>query len=333
VPDAVAVDVEPLPAEPPSDVVAESVQLKQLIELVDRVALVPHPVLLTGESGTGKEVFARLIHNRSRRDPFIAVNCGAVPEALIESELFGHERGAFTGAERDKHGLVEAANGGTLFLDEVGELPMSLQPSLLRFLESGEVRRVGSTRANTFDVRVIAATNRDLEGEMRSGRFREDLYWRLNVLHLDVPPLRERVADVPALAEKFLRDAGCPLALDHTTMSVLVSYAWPGNVRELRNVMQRAATFARGDSIMPDDLPDRLREANKAAALVASASQQQLPLRAVERAYVLEVLRRVEGNKSRAAEILDLDRKTLYRKLAEYASEPEPSDGIVQGAE
>jgi DNA-binding NtrC family response regulator len=326
-PEVIAEDIER-----DNDVIAESVQLKQLLELVERVATVPHPVMLTGESGTGKEVFARLIHRRSRREPFIAVNCGAVPEALIESELFGHERGAFPGAERDKHGLLEAAHGGTLFLDEVGELPLSLQPSLLRFLESGEVRRVGATRSSAFDVRVIAATNRDLEGEMRSGRFREDLYWRLNVLHLDIPPLRERIADVPALATKFLRDAGCNKPLDHTTMSVLVSYAWPGNVRELRNVMQRAATFATSDRLMPDDLPDRLREANKAAALVASASQQQLPLRSVERAYVLEVLRSVEGNKSRAAEILELDRKTLYRKLAEYASEPEPHDGSATGA-
>lgn len=316
------------------DVIAESAQMQELVDMVLRVATVPHPVLLTGESGTGKEVIARLIHERSARDPFVAVNCGAVPENLIESELFGHERGAFTGADRDKRGLVESAEGGTLFLDEVGELPLALQPSLLRFLESGEVRRVGSTTSRSHDVRVIAATNRDLEGEMRSGRFREDLYWRLNVLHLDVAPLRERLADVPALALKFLRDAGCQIPLDQSTETVLMSYAWPGNARELRNAMQRAATFARGERIMPDDLPARLREANQTAALVASASQQQLPLRDVERAYVLEVLRRAEGNKSRASEILGLDRKTLYRKLAEYASDPDTTDGVrARGAE
>ncbi len=310
-----------------SEIVAVSDQMRQLLDMVGRVAGVPHPVLITGESGSGKEVIAKNIHKRSARDPFIAVNCGAVPENLIESELFGHERGSFTGADRDKQGLVEAAEGGTLFLDEIGELPLSIQPSLLRFLESGEVRRVGSTVLRHHDVRVIAATNRDLEGEMRSGRFREDLYWRLNVLHLDVAPLRERAADVTALALRFLRDAGSRLSLDSSTESILAAYAWPGNTRELRNAMQRAATFAAGDRIMPDDLPPRLREANRTAALVASASQQQLALRDVERAYVLEVLRSVEGNKTRASEILGLDRKTLYRKLAEYASEPDVIDG------
>jgi DNA-binding NtrC family response regulator len=317
---------------PAPGIIAESPQMRELLEQAGRVATVSHPVLLTGESGTGKEVIARLVHERSGRDSFIAVNCGAVPENLIESELFGHERGAFAGAEREKPGLFEEAHGGTLFLDEICELPTALQPALLRFLENGEVRRVGATRSRSFDVRVIAATNRDLEGEMKSGRFREDLYWRLNVLHLDIAPLRERPADVPALAHKFLREAGCPWPLDPATEALLVGFAWTGNVRELRNTMQRAATFATGPTITPDDLPNRLREANRAAALVASASQQQLPLRAVERAYVLDVLRRVDGNKSRAAEILGLDRKTLYRKLAEYASDPESPDLGLSGA-
>lgn len=311
-----------------SGIVAESAEMKQLLSVVERVGVVPHPVLLTGESGTGKEVLAHAIHSVSGRGAFVAVNCGAVPANLIESELFGHERGAFTGADREKVGLFEAADGGTLFLDEIGELPVALQPALLRVLESGEVRRVGSTRSRVFDVRVIAATNRDLEGETRTGRFREDLFWRLNVLHLDLPPLRERPADVSALTARFLLESGSSHKLDAAAESLMLAYAWPGNVRELRNTIQRAATFARGEIITVADLPPRLRAANQAASLVAKASTEQLPLHAVERAYVLEVLRQTAGNKSRASEILGLDRKTLYRKLAEYASEQEVEDAL-----
>lgn len=309
-------------------IVAESAEMKQLLAVVTRVGAVPHPVLLTGESGTGKEVLAHAIHAVSGRSAFVAVNCGAVPANLIESELFGHEKGAFTGADREKIGLFEAADGGTLFLDEIGELPLALQPALLRVLESGEARRIGSTRTRTFDVRVIAATNRDLEGETRTGRFREDLFWRLNVLHLDVPPLRERPADVSALAARFLMESGSKHSLDAAAESLMLAYAWPGNVRELRNTIQRAATFARNEVITVADLPPRLRAANQAASLVAKASTEQLPLHAVERAYVLEVLRQTAGNKSRASEILGLDRKTLYRKLAEYATEREVEDAL-----
>ncbi|MBC8089549.1 MAG: sigma-54-dependent Fis family transcriptional regulator [Phycisphaerae bacterium] len=309
-------------------IVAESTEMKQLLAVVQRVGAVPHPVLLTGESGTGKEVLAHAIHGVSGRSAFVAVNCGAVPANLIESELFGHEKGAFTGADREKVGLFEAADGGTLFLDEIGELPLALQPALLRVLESGEARRIGSTRTRKFDVRVIAATNRDLEGETRTGRFREDLFWRLNVLHLDVPPLRDRPADVSALATRFLKESGSTHSLDASAESLMLAYAWPGNVRELRNTIQRAATFARSEIITVADLPPRLRAANQAASLVAKASTEQLPLHAVERAYVLEVLRQTAGNKSRASEILGLDRKTLYRKLAEYASEQEVEDAL-----
>ena len=315
-----------------SGIVSESAEMKQWLAVVRRVGVVSLPVLLTGESGTGKEVLAHAIHAVSQRAAFIAVNCGAVPANLIESELFGHERGAFTGADREKVGLFEAADGGTLFLDEIGELPLALQPALLRVLESGEARRVGSTRTRKFDVRVVAATNRDLEGETRTGCFREDLYWRLNVLHLDVPPLRERAEDVKALAAKFLAEAGNTHTLDAAAESLMLAYAWPGNVRELRNTMQRAATFARAAVITVADLPPRLRAANQAASLVAKASSEQLPLHAVERAYVLEVLRQTAGNKSRASEILGLDRKTLYRKLAEYASEREVEDAMDESA-
>jgi DNA-binding NtrC family response regulator len=320
-------------------IVAESVTMRNLLSLAQRIAPSPHPVLLTGESGTGKETLAHAIHALSRRGPFVVVNCGAIPPQVIEAELFGHERGAFasafasafapgfTRADRERMGLIESAHGGTLFLDEVGELPVGVQPALLRFLESGETRRVGATRSRRVDVRVIASTHRDLESEMREGRFREDLYWRLNVLPLELTPLRERPADVLPLARHFLAEIGCTRTPDASTTALLSSYTWPGNARELRNAMHRAAAFGTGDTITADDLPPRLREANRVAALVAQASQQQLALREVERAYVLEIVRRTDGNKSRAADILGLDRKTLYRKLAEYAQEPESAEG------
>jgi DNA-binding NtrC family response regulator len=312
--------------------VAASPQMQELLGLMHRAARSRHPVLISGESGTGKELVARLLHEWSGRRPFVPVNCGAIPENLLESELFGHEKGSFSGADRAKQGLFEAAEQGTLFLDEIGELPLSLQPKLLRALESGEVRRVGATVARTFDVRVIAATNRDLEGEMRAGRFREDLFWRLSVLTVDVPPLRERPADVLALAERFLTDAvqASPRGegaeqrarrLSPAVVELLTAYPWPGNARELRNAIQQAVTLAPTEEIRPADLPPRVREAGQTAALIASASRRQLPLRDVERAYVLEVLRQAGGNKTRAAEILGLDRKTLYRKLEEYARE------------
>ena len=313
-------------------IVAESDTMRNLLALARRIAPSPHPVLLTGESGTGKETLARAVHALSRGGPFVVVNCGAISPATIEAELFGHERGAFPGAD-SRIGLIESAHGGTLFLDETAELPLGVQPALLRFLESGEIRRVGATRSRRVDVRVIASTHRDLESEMREGRFRGDLYWRLNVLPLEVTPLRERPADVLPLARHFLAEIGCTRELDTSTTALLTSYTWPGNARELRNAMHRAAAFGTGDTIMSDDLPPRLREANRVAALVAQASQQQLALREVERAYVLEIVRRTDGNKSRAADILGLDRKTLYRKLAEYAQEPEsPGDTMSNNA-
>lgn len=307
-------------------IVAVSPAMLDVLTLARRVAPSPHPVLLTGESGTGKEIVAHAIHDLSRRGPFVVVNCGAIPTQLIEAELFGHERGAFTGADRERTGLIEAAHGGTLFLDEIGELPIALQPALLRFVETGEVRRIGATQLRRFDVRVVAATHRDLESEMSEGRFREDLYWRLNVLSVDVTPLRNRPEDVLPLAHHFLRESGASRPIAAATATLLTSYAWPGNVRELRNAMQRAATLSSGDAIEPSDLPPRLREANRVAALVSQASQQLLALRDVERAYVLEIVRRTDGNKSRAAEILGLDRKTLYRKLMEYAQEPDVTE-------
>ncbi|MCU0646731.1 MAG: sigma-54 dependent transcriptional regulator [Gemmatimonadaceae bacterium] len=311
------------------ELVARSAIMKEVLGVVDRVARATHPVLFTGESGVGKEVLARRVHERSGRGPFVAVNCAAIPDASVEAELFGHARGAFPGAERERAGLFEAANGGTLFLDEVAELPLSVQPRLLRALESGEVRRMGDATATTFDVRVLAATHHDLESEMREGRFREDLYWRLAVLQIEVPPLRDRPDDIEPLAEQLLAEAsgGRVHRLDGSARRALLGYGWPGNVRELRNAMQRAATLATSNHVAAGDLPPRVREGEGIASLIQRASQELLPLEAVERAYVLDVLKRADGNKTRAAEILGLDRKTLYRKLTEWAA---GSDGEGQ---
>ncbi|HET9982450.1 MAG TPA: sigma-54 dependent transcriptional regulator [Longimicrobiales bacterium] len=312
----------------PPGIVAASRPMQEIFQLLARAAQSRHPLLITGESGTGKELIAREIHRASGRGDFVAINCAALPENLLESELFGHERGAFTGADREKPGLFEAADGGTLFLDEIAELPLPLQPKLLRALEQGEVRRVGSTKPRAVDVRIVAATNRDIEDEAHEGRFRDDLFWRLNVLHIHVPPLRERPADIPLLAEHFLARAAVDGGAPHTpraiaaeAMALLTAYPWPGNVRELRNAIERAATLAHTDEIRAEDLPPRIREAGWSASLVADASGKGLSLRELERAYIAEVLRQTGGNKSRAAEILGLDRKTLYRKLAESRGE------------
>jgi len=295
----------------------------QLYDLIERAAGSPHAVLITGESGTGKELVAHALHRLSGREAFVSVNCSALPEQLLESELFGHERGAFTGADRAKEGLFQVADRGTLFLDEVAELPLALQPKLLRALEQSEVRRVGGTSARTVDVRVVAATNRDLEAEVRAGRFRDDLYWRLNVLTVDVPPLRERPEDIPDLARSFLPAAapggdGPPPGFTPEALALLGSYAWPGNVRELRNAVFRAAVLAEPPGIRPEHLPARIRTGGETSGLLARAAGRQLSLEELERLYILQILRQTGGNKSRAAEILGLDRKTLYRKLTEY---------------
>lgn len=300
--------------------------MQELYSLIQRVASSSVPALVQGETGTGKELVARAIHRMSGRSAFVAVNCAALPENLLESELFGHARGAFTGADRDKAGLFETAEGGTLFLDEIGELPLSLQPKLLRALEEGEVRRVGAQRTVRVDVRIVAATNRDLEVAVRNGGFREDLYWRLAVVQVPVPSLRERPADVPLLAEHFLAGAtgsGSRRSLTRAAMTALSAYEWPGNVRELRNAMERAATLAAGPEIDVADLPPRIRDRPSASVQVQESARGRIPIRELERRYILEVLRETDGNRSRAAEILGLDRKTLYRKLQEYQQDPE----------
>ncbi|PYT05265.1 MAG: sigma-54-dependent Fis family transcriptional regulator [Acidobacteria bacterium] len=281
-------------------------------------------VIITGESGTGKDVLARFIHARSARSdsPMISVNCAALPETLFESEFFGHERGAFTGATATKHGLIEAADGSTLLLDEVGEMPLQTQVKLLQFLEEGRFRRVGSTRDRESDVRVIAATNRNLADEVNTGRFRADLFYRLNVISLHVPPLRQRREDIPALVEHFLtvfreRFNRPALDLSDEARQRLSSYDWPGNVRELRNCLERAAALATSDRIEADQILQSVStqsgEGKTPAPDAAPATLEQL-----ERQHILRVLADAGGNRERAAAILGISARTLYRKLREY---------------
>jgi len=281
-----------------------------------------------GESGTGKEVVARYIHDLSERSegPFVPINCGALPETLLESELFGHVKGSFTGAVRDKEGLFTAARGGTFFLDEIAEIAPSTQVKLLRVLQEREVLPVGGTEPIPVDVRVIAATNRDLDEDMRNGRFRSDLYYRLNVIALHLPPLRERPDDIPLLAEGCLeRLAGergqPPRRLSQAALEVLLAYDWPGNVRELENVLEHAALVSAGEEIPAEALPDRARS-RRAVPLVSERAHANPTLDAVERAYILWVLHAEGGNKTRAAEVLGIDPSTLYRKLSRYDADP-----------
>jgi two-component system response regulator AtoC len=306
-------------------IVGASPAMHALFGRIARVALSPAPVLVTGESGTGKELVAQSVHRASGRRELLAVNCGAIPDQLLESELFGHVKGSFTGAAGDKRGLFQAADGGTLFLDEIGEMPLSLQPKLLRALETGEVRRVGEVQSRRYDVRIIAATNRDLAAEVEEGRFRHDLYWRLRVLQLEVPPLRERRGDVPLLIAAYLRQAAdTPLGrkpLSPAAVDLLSDYHWPGNVRQLLNTLESVLVFTPGPEIGPEDLPAEIRRASGNREVIRSAAERGLSLAELERDYVFEVLRRTEGNKTRAAEMLGLPRRTLYRRLAEYAAD------------
>lgn len=310
----------------PARIIGASAPMQKLFEMIGLAAESMSTVLIIGESGTGKELVARATHELSgRKGPFVPVNCAAIPSDLIESELFGHMGGSFTGARSPRIGMFEAADKGTLFLDEIGELPLPMQPKLLRALQEGTVRRVGSNAEKAVDVRLIAATNRKLEEDIQAGRFREDLYWRLNVIRLPVPSLRERPFDIPLLVEHFIAKGAAagkaPLTMSQAALAVLTAYLWPGNVRELENAIERAAAFARGGVITVEDLPERVRTKGSESALLTRASVQNLTLREMERDYILEILRRTEGNKKQAAEILNLDRKTLYRKLDEYRAE------------
>ncbi|HST20570.1 MAG TPA: sigma-54 dependent transcriptional regulator, partial [Blastocatellia bacterium] len=301
-----------------------------MIELYKEIALVApsrSTVLITGESGTGKELVARAMHRNSPRSvsSFVAVNCGAITETLLESELFGHTKGSFTGAVSDKRGLFEEAHNGTIFLDEIGETSLALQVKLLRVLQESEVRRVGSARAIRIDVRVLAATNRDLEREVKEGRFREDLFYRLSVVTLRVPPLRERAEDLRLLAVhalKHARDAGArATTISEEVLALLEQYEWPGNVRELENTIEHAALYARGSVITPDDLPEKLRKHSRSAerANKTQVLYEDLPtLDELERRYLIYVLQSVGGSRTRAAEVMAIDRRTLYRMAERY---------------
>jgi len=305
-------------------ILGKSKPMQVVFDLIRRVADSPTNVLITGESGTGKELVAKALHyNSDRRDaPFVPVNCAAIPEALLESELFGHMKGSFTDAKSDKRGLFEEAHGGTLFLDEISEMPFMLQAKLLRAIQEREIRRVGATRPLSVDVRIIAATNLNLVDEVKSKRFREDLYYRLNVIEIRLPPLRDRKEDIPLLVEAFFRrctESGrkAVTGMTESALALLIDYPWPGNVRELENVVERAVTLARDVQIGPEDLPPAILGARGDRRLIDEAAERTLPLSEVEKEYILRILEKMGGNKYQAAHVLGIDRKTLYRKLAD----------------
>jgi DNA-binding NtrC family response regulator len=308
--------------EEPLRIVAKSTGMQQLVDLARRVARVDSTVIITGESGAGKERIAQLIHEESPRatGPFIAVSCGAITETLLESELFGHARGAFTGANHDRPGLFEAANGGTLLLDEVGEVSQGMQVKLLRALQEREIRRVGENRSRAIDVRVVAATNRDLEKAVNGGSFRKDLYYRLKVVELRVPPLRDRKADILPLARVLLAEAAVAMKRKISEMAPgaadqLLRYQWPGNVRELGNAMERAVALARGSRVELEDLPEEVRQASPKPAISENTGR---PLQEIEKEYILASLDLNKGNQTRTAEQLQISSATLYRKLKAY---------------
>jgi DNA-binding NtrC family response regulator len=308
------------------ELIGDSPSMRELYALLTRLVDSDVTVLITGESGTGKELVARALHRRSRRSegPFVAVNCAALPEQLLESELFGHTRGAFTDARQARTGLLLAATGGTLLLDEVAEIPLAMQAKLLRVLQERRVRPIGAEQEVPFDVRLVAATNRDLELEVSEGRFREDLYFRLSVVPLHLPPLRSRGRDVLLLAQHLLERTAQALGRPVVRISpeaavLLLEYSWPGNVRELQNSIEHAVALSQYDTIAAGDLPKRVREHQASTVLVAAGDASELvTLEEVERRYVTRVLDAVGDHRATAARILGLDRKTLYRKLQQW---------------
>jgi len=313
------------------EIVARSPAMIRALELATRVARHPSAVLLTGASGTGKELVARLVHRESDRGGggFVAVNCGAIPENLLESEFFGYVKGAFSGADRNKEGLFEAADGGTLFLDEVGELPAALQVKLLRALQEGEIRRLGGTDTRKVDVRIISATNRDLEEAIREGEFREDLYYRLAVVPIHLPPLRSRPEEIPALVQYFLEQGrerlGVPVeGMEADALEALAGYAWPGNIRELENVLERAMVLTDGPRLALEHLPERIRHPASGPAHLA-ISDDDLSVKRhsaeLERQLIQRALERTGGNRTQAAEVLELSPRALRYKIKDYGLE------------
>jgi two-component system response regulator HydG len=331
---------------PPDGLVGASAPIREVQRMIDAVAYSATTVLITGESGTGKELVARALHTRSPRKnhPFVALNCGALTETLLESELFGHVKGAFTGAQRDQKGLFDAADGGTIFLDEIGDIPLSTQVRLLRVLQEGEIKRVGSADSVKVDVRVLAATHRDLPKLVKSGRFREDLFYRLNVINIPLPSLRDRSEDVPLLAHHFLRRYADRLGKRVKTLSpeaveLLCGYRWPGNVRELENAVERAVVLCRGDAVTPVDLPPAVtgRTAPLVREVAAGGDEQQWlsqsyatakeqALRRFEKSYVEALMRACDNNISAAARKAGMDRSNFKRVLRKYRTDVEPDD-------
>ncbi|NIL99123.1 MAG: response regulator [Planctomycetales bacterium] len=311
-------------------ILGASPPMQKLFDQLARIADSETSVLITGESGTGKEMVARAIHNKSRRAaaPFVAVNCAALPETLIESELFGHAQGAFTDARADRKGLFLQAEGGTLFLDEIGDLPLPMQAKLLRALEERRLRPVGGDCELPFDVRLITATNRDLDTAVEEQRFREDLFFRVNVIQIELPPLRARGTDILLLAQHFIelftaRSGKQVGGMSESVAEKLLAYSWPGNVRELRNAIEHAVALARYDQLAVEDLPEKIRDYSGRCVVLAGDNPTELvPMEEVERRYILHVLDAVGGNKTLAARTLGLDRKTLYRKLSQYGVDP-----------
>jgi transcriptional regulator with PAS, ATPase and Fis domain len=303
--------------------IGKSPSMQKIYDLIERISDSLSNVLITGESGTGKELVAKAIHyNGVRKEgPFVAINCAAIPETLLESELFGYKKGAFTDAKSDKKGLIFEANEGTLFLDEITEMPLTLQAKLLRVIEEREVRPLGDTNSYPIDVRIISTSNRDIASLIQQGRFREDLYYRLKVIDIEMPPLRERKEDIPILVQHFIHKFSKELkkavsSVSEDALKILLNYFWPGNVRELENIIQRAITLSQHEVILPDDLPASIIQKTD-EKLFEKAMEEKFTLDQLEKEYVKRVLIETGGNKSKAAERLGLDRKTLYRKLEE----------------
>lgn len=339
-------------SKPALELVGDSQPMKNVVKMIHKVAPTDKPVLIQGESGTGKEVVARAIQQNSKLadKPFVTINCAALPEQLVESELFGHQKGSFTGASSDKPGLFEIADGGTLFIDEVGELPLSLQPKLLRVLEDGSMRRIGSHKEQFVNVRLVAATNRDLSKEVEAGNFREDLYYRINVLSLELPPLRERDGDIDRLIDHFLP---VPWQIDDQARAAMNQYNWPGNVRQLINVIQRATILADGTDVTMDDLPSEIADAaepieSNVSGDHANVDQPQGPSSAssayrdkpstpelltlddVAKHHVYRILERENGNKARTARVLGIHRRKLYRLLERFqSSQPDEAEAVL----
>ena len=308
------------------DILAKSAKMQDIFRTITKIAEYKTTVLITGESGAGKELVARAIHRRSKRSGmFVAVNCGAIPENLLESELFGHKKGAFTDAIQDRRGLFEEATGGTLFLDEIGELPLGLQVKLLRVLEDEKIRRLGETRDVQVDVRIVTATHRDLPAETKAGRFRDDLFYRLNVLPIHCPPLRERREDIPLLIDHFLARNNARLGtsirgLDTEARRLLYEYAWPGNVRELENTIERAMVLSESDTITAQDLPERVREARDPVQMQLASGELSVKktMRIIEEILIRRALQKTKGNRTRAAEVLEISHRALLYKMKEY---------------